>query len=103
MSAISVIQQGESLPFIFDRNGEDITGWICTIFVKQYPADTALITRIIPASNARTWEGFLTATETAALDESSTSPYTLAGILTNSTTNEEEQIPIRFNVAPSWG
>lgn len=102
MSAITIIQKGESLPFVFDRNGEDITNWICTIFVKQYPDDTVLITRVIDASDS-TWPGFLTATETEALAVSSTSPYTLAGILKNSITDEEEQIPLRFNVAPSWG
>ena len=102
MSKTTVIQQGESLPFVFDRNGEEITNWICTIFVKQYPADTELITRVIEPVN-RTWPGFLTSIETAALALSSTSPYTLAGIVTNSVTDEEEQIPLRFNVAPSWG
>ncbi len=103
MAKIKVIQQGVSLPFCFDLDGESITDWICTIIVKQYPTETALIERVVePDSASNTWPGFLTAAETETLGESSTSPFTLAGILTNSTTGEAEQVPIRFNVAPSW-
>lgn len=103
MAKIDVIRKGESLPFCFSRDGESIADWICTIKVKQYPADTALIERIIaPSNTTRTWPGFLTATETAALAESSTSPYTLVGILTNSATDETTEVPLRFNVVPTW-
>lgn len=98
MSAITLIRQGEDLEFVFDLNGEDITGWIATIEVKRFPSDASLITRVIPAVG-RTWPGFLTSTETAALEVSSESPYYLIGILTNSSTNEERQIPRRFNVS----
>ncbi len=100
MSKITVIRQGESLDFTFDRSGESIVSWICTINVKQFPGDTSLITRVIaPDSTANTWQGFLTQTETDALDPGL---YMLIGILTNSSTDEEEQVPVRFNVTPSW-
>ena len=104
MPAITVIRQGEDLEFVFDLNGEDITGWICTIFVKRFPsdADDAFITpREIPPVG-RTWPGELTSTEIASLPVSSTSPYFLTGKLTNSSTNQERQIPRRFNVTVPW-
>lgn len=101
MPAITVIRQGEDLEFVFDLNGEDISGWIATIEVKRFPSDVALISRVIPA-DGRTWPGFLTSAETAALAVSSTSPYYLTGILTNSSTDQERQIPRRFNVTVPW-
>lgn len=98
MSAITFIRQGEDLEFVFDLDGEDITGWIATIEVKRFPSDAPLIQRVIPP-DGRTWPGFLTSTETSALDVSSESPYYLIGILTNSSINQERQIPRRFNVS----
>lgn len=100
MSAIPGIKQGEDLEFIFDLDGEEITGWICTIQVKIFPSDAALISRVIPPVE-RAWPGFLTSTETAALAVSTKSPYYLTGILTNSTTDQERQIPKRFHVGPA--
>jgi len=98
MSAITVIRQGGSLPFIFDRDGEDITNFVCLIEVKQFPSDTAIISRIIePVGNE--WPGFLTSTETAALAEGL---YWLIAKITNSITDEERQIPERFNVTTAW-
>lgn len=101
MPAITVIRQGEDLEFVFDLNGEDISGWIATIEVKRFPSDAPLIQRVIPAVG-RTWPGFLTSVETAALAVSSTSPYYLTGILTNASTDQERQIPRRFNVTVPW-
>lgn len=98
---ISSIKQGESLPFEFDLGGEELTGWVCVIFVKQYPSDIALIERTIPAEG-RTWPGYLTSTETAALDPSSRNPYQLIGVLTNASDDQESQEPIRFNVTEAW-
>lgn len=97
---INVIRKGESLPFVFDRGGESIDGWICTIEVKNFPGDTALISRVITA-DGNTWPGFLTSTETALLDVGN---YRLIGVLTNATTDQEEQITetTRFNVTDSW-
>jgi len=104
MPAITVIRQGEDLEFVFDLNGEDISGWICTIFVKRFPADDDdefIIPRQIPP-DGRTWPGFLTSVETASLPVSSKSPYFLTGVLTNSSTDQERQIPRRFNVTVPW-
>lgn len=98
MPATTFIRQGEDLEFVFDLNGREITGWIATVEVKRFPSDVALISRVIPAVG-RTWPGFLTSTETAALDVSATSPYYLTGVLTNSSLNQERQIPRRFNVS----
>lgn len=102
MPSITVIRQGEDLEFVFDLNGEDISGWVCLIQVSRTPEDEfALVSRIIPP-DGRTWPGFLTSTETEAFPVSSTSPYFLTGFLTNSSTDQERQIPRRFNVTVPW-
>ncbi len=98
MSKIQVIRQGESLPFVFDRNGRSITGWTCTIFLKKFPADTTVLSRVIPAVGLE-WPGFLTQTETTGLD---VSLYNLIGKLEKTSTDEEEQVPVRFNVSMVW-
>lgn len=99
MSAIPIIRQTDDLPFVFDLGGESIKGWVCEIFVKVYPDDDAIISRVIPANSSNdAWEGFLTSTETAALAVSSKSPYYLIGKLTNAESNEQRQIPRRFHV-----
>ena len=66
MAKITTIRQGESLPFVFDRDGEDITGWTCLIEVKIFPDDTAIISRTITPEGGQ-WTGFLTQTETMGL------------------------------------
>jgi len=100
---LQVIQQGESLPFSFDRGGESLDDYICTIFVKEFPNGSVLITRVIPLGENElgeaAWVGFLTSTETAAL---AVSLFYLTGKLTNSLTDEEEQVPIRFKVSKVW-
>ena len=98
MSKIDIIRQGESLPFVFDRDGEDITGWTCLIEVKMFPDDTAIISRtIIPEGEQ--WKGFLTQTETMGLE---VGLYYLTAQLSNTSTDEEEQIPTRFQVSKAW-
>ncbi len=100
-NGFTIIRQGESLPFIFDRSGVSIEGWICTIEIKRFPSDTSLITPRVITPDGRTWPGFLTSDETAALDVNG---YRLIGVLTNATTNEQEQImeTTRFNITDSW-
>ena len=71
---------------------------VCTVEVKKFPADTAIISRIIPAVN-NTWPGFLTSTETAALGVDT---YWLIAQIKNATTDEERQIPERFQVSKVW-
>ncbi len=90
------IRKGGSLPFVFDRGGEDISGWICTIEVKQYPGDTPAITREV-APDGREWPGFLTSTETAALAPLGT--WMIVGVITNAAEDREETPPIRFSLA----
>lgn len=98
MNKIIRIQAGESLPFKFDRGGEVIDGWTCTITVKQYPGNTAAISRVVPAVG-KEWPGFLTSDETNAL---ANGLWFLTGSLVNLANNEMEQIPVRFGVAPAW-
>jgi len=98
VSKITIIRQGESLPFVFDRDGEDITGWTCLIEVKMFPDDTAIISRtIIPEEEQ--WKGFLTQTETMDLE---VGLYYLTAQLSNTSTDEEEQKPTRFQVSKAW-
>lgn len=99
MTKITPIRQGESLPFLFDRGGLPIEGWACEVVVKEYPGDTALITGTVePTGNV--FEGNLTSAQTEPLPPDTT--YRLMGILTNATTDEEEQIESRFSVTASW-
>lgn len=101
-----LVRQGESVPFTFARikpqaNTNPSSNWALSIFVKKYPKDSAIIEREIEPldGNADFWQGFLTQTETAAL---ATGLYRLIGKMTNTVTNEEQQIPLRFNVSAAW-
>ena len=97
MAKIEVIQQGESLPFLFDRSGESIDGFVCTITVKQFPKDAPSISRVIPPDIIRKeWPGLLTESETSLL---STGLWILNANLVSSTTDEEEAIPVRFHIS----
>jgi len=100
-NGFTIIRKGESLPFVFDRSGEEITDWVCTIEVKRFPSDTSVITPRIIEPVDRTWPGFLTSTESATLDNKA---YRLIGVLKNAVTNEEEQVmeTTRFNITSSW-
>ena len=93
---MQTVRKGRSLPFVFDRSGVSISGWICTIEVKQYPGDTAAISRVI-APDGLEWPGFLTSTETAALSE--LGEWMLIGKITNAAENRAEYPIIRFHVA----
>jgi len=103
MRAVTLLRAGESLPFTFDRGSNSISGWTCTISVKQFPsqADTIFsINRVIPPVNNQ-WPGFLTQSETSGLTAFS-KPYYLIAILRNTTTDEEESIEVRFKIAPAF-
>lgn len=95
---ITTIKQGESLPFTFDRDGESITGWVCTIYLKTFPSDDSILSRVIPPTN-EAWIDFLTQDETKDLD---ITHYRLIGKLINSTDDKEEIKTLRFNVAKAW-
>lgn len=94
-----IIQKGESLPFKFDRGGLSIEGWTAQIKVKQKPTDAPTIDRTITADDDNAFSGFLTSTETNLLIEGL---WYLTGILNNATTDEQEEIPVRFRVTKSW-
>jgi len=98
---ISIVRKGGSLPFTFTPGTDQSTDdFICTIVVKQFASDSSLISRIIVATN-NVWSGFLTSTETDTLTAGIT--YRLMGILTDSGTDEEDQIETRFSVTADWG
>lgn len=104
MNKLVRIQNGESLPFKFDRDGAPIDGWVCTIFLKQFPSDTDLLTgvgRIIPPElDQRAWIGFLTNSETTTLVGGQ--EYFLIAALVNLSSNELEEVPVRVSVSESW-
>lgn len=102
MNKLTIIRQGESLPFRFDRGGNSIDGWTCTITVKEQPADAALISRVVlPTNNA--WVGFLTQSETSALPVlSKGAAYYLIASLVNVSTDEEEVVTDRVRVTKAW-
>ena len=95
---IEIIRKGGSLPFRFDRGDLTIEGWICNIRVKKFPDDGSSISRLIE-TRAGGWPGLLTSAETDTL---SIGTFRLIGVLTNATTDEEEQILRRFNITESW-
>jgi len=98
MTEIAIIRETSSLPFQFDRDGESLTGWVCTIFVKKFPQDTAVFSRVV-APTGRKWTGYLTSTEVGLL---SVGLYYIIGQLVNATTLERQEIPIRFQVTSKW-
>jgi len=93
---MSTVRKGGSFPFVFDRSGETIDGWICTIKVKKYPGDTPAISRVIEAVDNE-WPGYLTSSETAALTFSGETM--LFGEITNASEDREQTPIIRFSLA----
>jgi hypothetical protein len=104
MNKLVRIQNGESLPFKFDRDGDSIDGWTCTIFLKRFPQTTELLTgsgRVVPPEpDLRAWVGFLTNSETDGLTPGKL--YWLIAALVNLSTNEVEEVPVRVSVTKSW-
>ena len=104
MNKLEILQQGESLPFNFDRGKNSISGWTCTITVKQKPSDSPLpgFPRVVPELNG-SWPGFITQTESASFPVLPKGrSYMLIASLVNPTTDEEEQITVRFRVTKAW-
>lgn len=104
MTKIQTIKQGESLNFSFDLNGASLDGYTCNIAVKQYPDDTAAISRTItlgtdPDTNLPAFSGFLTQTETAAL---TVGLWILNAVLFKVSTDEETTEEIRFQINNAW-
>ncbi len=108
-NAIPQINAGESLDFRFslrdlqsriDRDNDNPASWVCTIYVKQFPADTTEITRVIPLDSNEEWTGILTPTETASLTNRGI--YRIIAAFTNAGTDENEQIETRFQLNDAW-
>ena len=112
MSAINLIKQAESLAFAFDLgiNPEteelySLSGWTCSISVIQFPTGDIYLTRAVTAAEDTTkgtsgqFSGFLTKTETNALGAGQ---YALVATMINSTTDEQVQKKIRFQVSKVW-
>ena len=101
---LSIVQAGESLPFVFDRGGDDVEGWTCILQVRQFAAinadDDPEIERVIELDSNDQWSGFLTSVETDGL--LSRGIYRMVGVLTNLTTDEQEFVPVRFELTNSW-
>ena len=97
---VRVLDQGDSLAFFFDRSGLALGNWTLTINIKTYASDTALMSRIIALDpSGRFWEDHLTATETAAL---ALGNYRLTGHMFNATTDESDEVELRFNITKAW-
>ncbi len=103
MNKLLRVQQGESVPFKFDRDGGVIDTFVCTVFLVQRPGDVDLLTgtgRVIPPRNRdRSFPGFLTNTETGPL---AVGLYYLIAALVSVSTNELEEIQARVDVTEKW-
>ncbi|PCJ24142.1 MAG: hypothetical protein COA96_10375 [SAR86 cluster bacterium] len=97
---IRIFRKGASIPFIFSPPCEIYEEWVCTIHVKAYKSDVSLITRVIPLDGRLVWSGYLTSTESDTL--SVPNLYRIIAVLTNATTNQEKQIPYRFQINNAW-
>lgn len=92
---ITTIRQGGDLPFVFDRDGESIEGFICTVTVKQVPGTATSIADFVVEAVGNTWPGSLTPEQTADLNPGT---YYLVAKITNAANEEDRQIPERFHV-----
>ncbi len=105
MANQTLLLKGESMPFVFDRSGESIDGWICNIQIKKFPTDGSndynFVPRLVePDTSEENWPGILTSADIVAL--TANGPFRLVGLLTSALTGEQEQVPLRFHVAQSW-
>ena len=91
--SMQTVRRGRSLSFVFDRDGQSISGYTCTIEVKRFNGAASEISRVI-APNGSEWPGFLTASETTALGDLGT--WLLVGVITKDDTTEYQTI--RFHL-----
>lgn len=108
MTAITIIRKGGDLKFVFDRDGLDITGFVCAVTVKRFPDDpppmVSLVVdnRVIPPLD-NTWPGILTSTDIDAIQvQSGFGLFWLIAKITNAVTGEERQVPERFQITKNW-
>lgn len=102
MAKIFSVKIGGSVPFKFDRGTAAITDWALTIYVRQFPGGTDLITPRVIVPTSSVWSGFLTSTETSTFTVTGKTPNYLIAELVNATTDESEQILSRLHVTPDW-
>lgn len=95
-SQMNTVRKGGSLPFVFNRDGESIDGWTCTIKVKKFPGDAASVSRVIESVDNE-WPGYLTSTETDALTPNG--EWMLFGEITNASEDREQTPIIRFSLS----
>ena len=95
MPQTKLIRAGESLPFSFtlDDPREDITGWVCTIYVNKYPTSGWNLKREISPKDDK-WSGDLTSAETKSL----LGYYNLKAKLEKASTGEQQTQLLRFEV-----
>jgi len=104
MDKLIRFQIGESADFKFDRGGDPIDGWTCTISLKRFPGGIDQITpRVIPPVG-RAWPGYLTNSETSSLTYSGATGglYYLIATLVNLEEDRLEQIPVRMSLTLAW-
>ena len=94
----AIFRPGEHIPFEFEKDGAD--GYTCTIKLKQYPDGAALVDREVALTNGK-WQGYLTATETTALEAGK--QYSLTATLSNTSLDKSEEIVRRFYIGHTWG
>jgi len=104
MSSIKRIRKGEgSLNIVFTRGGLPINGFTCTLSVKQFTSDTAVITRVLTPADNFTWSDLLTTTETEILQPGLWHAF---GVLKDVATGEGRGIAsgdVRFMIQPPIG
>jgi hypothetical protein len=102
---VARIKRGESLPIDYNRAGESIIGWVCTMIIKKFPPDGNndygfAPREILPDVAAGEFPALLTSSDTKALTENGA--YEVIGLLTNADTDENEQPTVRINMGQAW-
>lgn len=98
-SAIPYLFKEGSLPFQFDRGGQSIDGFVCTMSVQIKPGGTVFLSRVIEPTGDE-WTGYLTSGETFTLPPG---VYRIIGILVSTSTAEQQTLPTRFQVVAAYG
>ena len=67
MSAPDAVRQGRNYDFQYALEGTNLSGFVYTLEAKQYPGDTATISRTVTADNNNIVKMTLTPAETAGM------------------------------------
>lgn len=93
MAAPESVDQGENHDFHFSLEGTGLSGFVYTLEAKQYPGDTASISRTVTADSNNVVKVTVTPAETASLDVGLWY-LTLRSVDTDETINESKRIQI---------